>query len=199
MDGSNGYERVAPQFLKGRGRPSFPPAGVGVATVRRWARTLEPGATVIDLGCGSGFPLTAVLIAEGLDVYAIDAAPSLVKAFQHNFPSVPVACETVEESAFFELTFDAALAWGLIFLLSEEAQQRFLSRIAGILSPRGTLLFTTCGSVERLEWADAMTGLASLSLSREQYRGLLLQTGLPVMDEYDDEGQNHYFEAVKGA
>ena len=44
--------------------------------MRNWVRTLPPGARVVDLGCGSGFPITEVLVAEGLDVYAVDAAPS---------------------------------------------------------------------------------------------------------------------------
>jgi 2-polyprenyl-3-methyl-5-hydroxy-6-metoxy-1,4-benzoquinol methylase len=52
---------------------------VGVHAVRQWARTLPSGAAVIDLGCGRGFPITEILVAEGLDVFAIDAAPSFIQ------------------------------------------------------------------------------------------------------------------------
>src|SRR5260370_12142257 len=104
MDRSNGYESVATEFLAGRG--SSRSAGVGVKAVRNWARTLPRGAAVIDLGCGSGFPITEVLVAEGLNVYAVDAAPSFVQAFQGNFPNTPVVCEAVEDSTFFDRTFD---------------------------------------------------------------------------------------------
>lgn len=68
MDRSNGYEGVAAEFLAGRGGPRS--AGVGATAVRNWARMLPRGSAVIDLGCGSGLPITAVLIAEGLNVYA---------------------------------------------------------------------------------------------------------------------------------
>jgi hypothetical protein len=47
MDPSNGYERVAAEFLAGRGRA--PSTAVGTREVRDWARTLPLGAAVIDL------------------------------------------------------------------------------------------------------------------------------------------------------
>lgn len=80
VDRSNGYESVAAEFLAGRGRGRG--AGVGVSAVRKWARTLPAGASVIDLGCGPGFPITEVLVAEGLNVFGVDAAPSFVEAFR---------------------------------------------------------------------------------------------------------------------
>jgi hypothetical protein len=43
-----------------------------------------------------------------------------------------------------------------------------------------------------------MTGLQSVSLGAEQYRKLLASVGITVAEEYEDEGQNHYFDAFKG-
>jgi len=192
-DRSNGYEGVAQEFLAGRGGPRS--AGIGVKTVRDWARTLPHGAAVIDLGCGSGIPITEVLVGEGLNVYAIDAAPSFVQAFRRNLPNTPVICEAVEESTFFARTFDGVLAVGLMFLLNPEEQERLLKRIAATLAPGGRLLFTSCE--EALVWNDAMTGLESRSLGAEEYRRLLRAFGLSVTGEYRDEGQNHYIDALK--
>jgi 2-polyprenyl-3-methyl-5-hydroxy-6-metoxy-1,4-benzoquinol methylase len=149
------------------------------------------------LGCGSGFPITEVLVAEGLNVNAVDAAPSFVQAFQRNLPNTPVACEAAEESTFFNRAFDAVIAWGLIFLLSPEEQRRLLQRIADRLVPGGRLLFTSCA--EPCLWNDAMTGLESRSLGAEEYRRQLLAVGLAVTSEYDDEGRNHYFDVFKQA
>jgi 2-polyprenyl-3-methyl-5-hydroxy-6-metoxy-1,4-benzoquinol methylase len=194
MDRSNGYETVAAEFLAGRGSAARS-AGIGVKTVRGWARTLPREAAVIDLGCGSGYPITEVLVAEGLNVYAIDAAPSFVQAFQRNFPNTPVVCEAVEDSAFFGRTFDGVVAWGLIFLLSPEKQRGLLQKIADILESAGRLLFTSCA--EPLVWNDAMTGLESRSLGAQEYRRQLTAVGLSVTSEYEDEGRNHYFDAFK--
>jgi SAM-dependent methyltransferase len=181
------------QFLTSRGSGrSF---GVGVNAVRKWARTLPHRAAVIDLGCGPGFPITEVLIDEGLNTFAVDAAPSFVQAFRRNLPSTPVVCEAVQDSRFFDRTFDGVLAWGLMFLLSPEDQRRFIQTTAGILVPGGRLLFTS--PAEQMVWNDAMTGLESRSLGADEYRRQLSAVGISVTDEYEDEGQNHYFDALK--
>jgi SAM-dependent methyltransferase len=193
MDRSNGYEAVSERFLARRG--SIRSNGIGVKEVRNWARTLTPASSVIDLGCGPGFPLTSVLIEEGLQVFGVDAAPSFVAAFQRNLPGVPVVCESVQESRMFDRRFDAALAWGLVFLLPIEDQHRLIQRFADILVPGGRLLFTS--SAKPAVWNDAMTNLESVPLGGEQYRKLLESVGLMVTQEYEDEGENHYFDALR--
>lgn len=192
-DRSNGYEGVAEQFLSSRG--SRRSEGVGVAEVRSWAQALRRGAAVIDLGCGPGFPITEVLVSEGLNVFGVDAAPSFVQAFRRNLPNTPVVCEAVQDSRFFDRTFDGVLVWGLMFLLCPEDQRRLIQRIADILVPGGRLLFTSVA--EPLVWNDAMTGLESCSLGAEEYRRQLLSVGISISDEYEDVGQNHYFDASK--
>ena len=42
-----------------------------------------------------------------------------------------------------------------------------------------------------------MTGMQSLSLGAEEYQRQLSAVGLSVTSEYEDEGENHYFDAVK--
>jgi SAM-dependent methyltransferase len=166
-----------------------------VKEVRKWARTLPRGSSVIDLGCGPGFPITAVLVDEELDVFGVDAAPSFVAAFERNLPSIPILCDSVLESRFFDRTFDAVVAWGLISLLKTEEQHRLIQRFAEILAPGGRLLFTS--TAKPAVWNDGMTGLESVSLGAEQYRKLLGAVGISVAEEYEDEGENHYFDAFK--
>jgi len=150
---------------------------------------------IIDLGCGPGFPITAVLVEEGLHVFGVDAAPSFVAAFQRNLPGIPILCEAVQESRMFDKTFDAVLAWGLMFLLKTEDQYRLIQRFAEILVPGGRLLFTS--PAKPAVWNDGMTDLESVSLGADQYRKLLGAVGLTVTEEYEDEGENHYFDAFK--
>jgi len=195
MDRSNGYEAVAKEFLGRRGSRRYS-TGIGVKEVRKWAGTLPQGSSVIDLGCGPGFPITVVLVDEGLRVYGVDAAPSFVAAFQRNLPGTPIICESIQESRLFDRTFDAALAWGLMFLLQAEDQHRLIQRFAEILVPGGRLLFTAAAKPG--VWNDAMTGLESFSLGADEYRKLLEGVGITVAEEYEDEGENYYFDAFKG-
>jgi SAM-dependent methyltransferase len=195
MDRSSGYEAVSEEFLARRGSSSTRSTGIGVKEVRKWARTLPRGSTVIDLGCGPGFPITVVLVEEGLDVFGVDGAPSFVAAFQRTLPGTPVLCEAVQDSRFFDRTFDAVLAIGLMFLLKAEDQHRLIRRVAEILVPGGRLLFTS--TAKPVVWNDAMTGLKSVSLGAEQYRKLLAAAGITVAEEYEDVGESHYFDAFK--
>jgi SAM-dependent methyltransferase len=192
VDRSNGYEGIAAEFVSTRSTT------IGVKRVGDWAKALPYGAAVVDLGCGPGFPLTKVLVAEGLKVFGVDAAPSFVQAFRRNFPNTPVACEAVQESKFFGRTFDGVLAWGLMFLLSPEDQRLLIQRIADILMPGGRLLFTSPAEIGFGN--DLMTGLETRSLGAEEYRRRLSAVGLSVAREYDDEdgGRNHYFDVFKG-
>lgn len=192
---ANGYERIAAEFLARRGKAGTS-GGVGTSHVRAWAATLTPGADVLDLGCGSGFPITNVLVDANLRVSAVDASPTLVAAFRQNFPDIPVACETAEASNFFGRAFDAVLSWGLWFLLPVAAQRDLPARLAAILKPSGRLLITA--PARALTWIDAMTGEESRSLGAVTYRALLREAGFSNLREYEDEGGNHYYDAAKG-
>jgi SAM-dependent methyltransferase len=190
-DTSNGWEGIAPAFIADRDRST-----IGVATVRAWARAFPPGAAVLDLGCGPGGPRSRALFDAGLAVFAVDAAPSFTDAYRSRFPSAHVACEPVETSPFFGRSFQGAVAWGLLFLLSTDAQRRVIPRIATALRPGGRFLFTA--PAQACTWADLSTGRESRSLGAPAYRALLEDAGLTVVAEYADEGENHYYDAIRG-
>lgn len=191
-DPTFGYERHAAEFITRRNRPG---AAIGAAEVRAWARDLPRDAAVLDVACGSGLPITRALVEEGHQVFALDASPAMVAAFRANFPRLPVACEPVETTTFFDRSFDGIVAWGLVFLLPEPAQRVAIHRMASALGPEGRLLFTA--PAQATEWVDVLTREPSRSLGAAAYRDLLHAEGLALLGEYDDEGQNHYFDAMR--
>lgn len=93
VESSNGYEGVVEAFGAVRARST-----IGVATVRRWAERLPSGGDVLDLGCGTGVPITRTLVDMGFALYAVDASPSMVAACRARFPHVPVECSDVPTS-----------------------------------------------------------------------------------------------------
>jgi 2-polyprenyl-3-methyl-5-hydroxy-6-metoxy-1,4-benzoquinol methylase len=191
-DKSNGYEEIAQLFISGRGRNSF---GVGASEVAEWSQLLLPGATILDLGCGTGVPISQTLIERGFNVYGVDASASMIAAFRARFPAVPLECAAVEDSDFFGRTFDGVVAWGLFFLLSADVQRRLIQKVAAVLQSGGRLLFTapshTCS------WRDAMTGRTSISLGDETYRGALEAESISLSGTSVDEGENYYYFAQK--
>jgi SAM-dependent methyltransferase len=190
-DGSNGYEGIASIYVAGRGTRPLVGDAIGAATVRAWAQTFPPDATVLDLGSGPGEPSTRILQEAGLVTYAVDASPAMVAAFRERFPGVPIEHNTVESSAFFDRTFDGVLAWGLLFLLAPAAQALVIEKVAGALNPGGRFLFTA--TREPFEWLDGMTDRQSQSLGAPTYERLLRDVGLTWVGEAQDEGENHYF------
>jgi 2-polyprenyl-3-methyl-5-hydroxy-6-metoxy-1,4-benzoquinol methylase len=192
MDKSNGYEHHAATFISRRSKGTD---GIGAASVRQWAKSLLPNATVLDVGCGAGDPISKALLDEGLTVYGIDASPWMVEIFKQNFPNSPVACEAVEDSSFFNRQFDAIIAWGLIFLLPEETQEIVIQKMANALYAGGKLLFTA--SAQKWKWEDVITAKELTSLGAEKYKELLAATGLSLIEEFEDEAENHYYHAEK--
>jgi SAM-dependent methyltransferase len=191
-DKSNGYEEIAPAFIAGRGRDS---AESGVSVVADWSRMLPAGAAVLDLGCGTGVPISLTLIQRGFKVHGVDASPTMVAAFRARFPTVHVECAAVEESDFFGRAFDGVVAWGLFFLLDAEIQRRLVAKVAAVLPGGGRFLFTAPSEID--SWADAMTGRTSISLGYEAYRNALEAEGMPLVGTGRDEADNHYYMAQK--
>lgn len=185
-DKSHGYEAAAREFIAARSRSS-----IGAATVRDWARDLPGGGAVLDIGCGHGVPITQALLAVGLAVHGVDASPSMIAEFRRRFPHAAAQCCPVEESRFFERTFDGVVAWGLMFLLSPAAQTALIHKVAGVLTRGGRFLFT-CPR-QACEWPDNLTGETSVSLGAGQYHRIFEAAGLTLAGERDDEGENHYY------
>ncbi len=189
-DPSNGWNAIADQYIAAR-------SNTGAGVVRTWAARLPRGGAVLDIGAGSGVPLTQTLLDAGLTVSAIDASSALVRTFQRRFPGTEVACEPAEHSRFFGKTFDGVLVVGLFFLLSPETQRGLISRLANAIKPEGRLLFTAPQQV--CTWTDVLTGRESRSLGADEYVRLLAAASLTLVAEHIDEGENHYYEAVKAS
>jgi len=188
-DNSRGYDALADAYMRARS------AHIGAATVREWCRTLSPGSTVLDLGCGNGIPISSVMIEAGLTVYGVDASPAMIRAFQERFPQAHAECCAVEDSTLFGRTFDGVIAWGLLFLLPSELQASIIAKVAKVLKPGGRFLFTAPQAAVR--WNDMMTDGESVSLGAETYEALLRAHGFSLIDNVFDEGENYYYVCIK--
>ncbi len=186
---SSGYDAMADEFMARRSPV------IGVALIREWARALPAGGAVLDLGCGHGVPVTQTLVDGGLSVHAVDASPRLVAAFRARFPDVAVECAPVEQSSWFDRSYDGIVAWGLLFLLAPDVQLAVIRKAAGTLRIGSSLVFTA--PAEPAEWPDVLTGHACVSLGAPEYRRAVEDAGLRVVREADDEGENHYYFAVR--
>lgn len=108
--------------------------------VAELAGLLEPGARVVDLGCGAGIPATRELAARGLQVLGVDfSAVQLGRARR----LVPAARFARADMAGLELrpaSADAVVAFYSLIHLPLPDQRALFPRIRGWLRPGGYLL-----------------------------------------------------------
>ena len=188
-DPSNGYEEAAERYMASRNQD------MGVAIVREWSRTLAPGSSILELGCGHGIPVSQALIDEGFAIFGVDASVKMIAAFRGRFPAAQAECAAVEESTFFSRQFDGTVAVGLMFLLPLEVQVLVIRKVAKALNPGGKFLFTS--PKECCTWKDLQTGRESVSPGAETYYQILRAEGLVLDGEEVDGGNNHYYLASK--
>jgi len=190
MDLSNGYEKIASEYISARSE--FP---IGTSLVREWAKSLSPHSKILDIGCGNGIPVTQAAIDSGHSLFAIDASQSMIQAFTDHFPHATAKCEPVEHSDFFEEKFDGVIAIGIIFLLEKLEQIAMIRRVGEILRPSGQFLFSA--PIEAGKWQDAMTGSECLSLGKDKYAYELSSAGMQILETYSDEGSNNHYNSAK--
>jgi SAM-dependent methyltransferase len=172
-------------------------ARIGENTIREWVQTLWPGSSVLDLGCGCGVPVAEPYWRMAAESTRWTPPPQWSRRFNSGFLRSQVQCAdvTVAEPDSFGLRFDAAVAWGLLFLLTREQQIHLIAQVAHALRPGGRFLFTS--PAQACEWNDVLTGGKSVPLGRSTYAQILKTEGFTLEAETVDEGDNPYYWAIR--
>lgn len=186
------YDAIAEWFARARSPL------VGLPEIETLARALPSGARVLDAGCGTGVPILQYLLQKGFQLFAIDSSERMVDLFRERFPNVPIERASILESPFFASTFDAVIAWGVLFHLTPDEQRAAIAKIARHLAPGGWFLFTA--AKERGETSGAMNGVTFryAAIGSAEYRRELERNGMELVDEHDDKWENYVYLARKG-
>ena len=110
--------------------------------IERFAAMLGPGATVLDIGCGSGQPIAAYLAARGHHVAGIDSSPEMIALFRANLPGQ--AAEVADmRSLSLDRRFGGLIAWDSLFHLAPHEQRSMFPIFRDHARPDAPLLFTS--------------------------------------------------------
>jgi len=145
-----------------------------------FAGLMAPGASVLDIGCGSGVPVARFLVARGHDVTGIDSSPEMIALFRQNLPGMGSA---VADMRMLDLghRFGGVLAWDSFFHLTAEDQRGMFAVFGAHAAPGAPLMFTSGpGAGEALGVLEGDV-LYHASLSGEDYRALLDGAGFDVV------------------
>ena len=177
------YGDRADDWIADRGAVLHPGDGGGLdeATwIGRFSDGLAPAAHVLDVGCGSGWPMGATLLSRGFRVRGVDASPGLIAHAAATLPQGEWSLGDMRQ-ALPQGAFDGVLAWHSLFHLSPEDQQAVLPELARRVAPGGRLMFTSGHAHgERIgEWRGQP--LYHASLDPAAYRAILSAAGLDIV------------------
>jgi SAM-dependent methyltransferase len=145
-----------------------------------FAALLDPGAAVLDIGCGAGMPVARDLIAAGFAVTGVDSSPAMIALCRHRFPD---ADWQVADMRRLDLRrrFDGVIAWHSFFHLRAEDQRAMFPIFAAHAAPGALLTFTSgpLAGVAMGEWQGEP--LFHDSLAQDEYRALLAAHGFEVL------------------
>ena len=97
------------------------------AWLDRFSALLSQGASILDIGCGSGEPIARYLIDQGFAVDGVDTSPTLMAICRGRFPQRSWHVADMRALAL-KVSFDGLLAWDSFFHLVHDDQGPVLVR-----------------------------------------------------------------------
>jgi 2-polyprenyl-3-methyl-5-hydroxy-6-metoxy-1,4-benzoquinol methylase len=176
------YRRHAQAWAAARG--SQP--GTERAWIARFADMLQPGATVLDIGCGPGEPIARNLAQRGHRITGVDSSPEMITLFRANLPDQTAR---VADMRTLDLgrKFDGLLAWDSFFHLAPDPQRLMFPIFRDHAAPGAPLLFTSGPAFGEAIGTLEGEPLYHASLDADEYRRLLDRNGFDVIAHVTDD------------
>ena len=133
-----GYDLMAKQYLATKD-PEDP---LALAALEDLASLLPPGATVVDLGCGAGVPVTRWLADRSFVVTGVDVSARQLELARKNVPAGTFLKADMTELAFVTESFDAVIAFHSLIHVPRAEHPALLENIHRWLKPGGAFLAT---------------------------------------------------------
>lgn len=150
---ADGYDAIGETFAAWRERAVGDPR-------REWedelVSRLEPGARVLELGCGGGAPETRRL-TQRFAVTGVDISPRQVERARASIPEAEFVCADFTELELPAGSFDAVCSFYVFNHIPRDLLAPLLGRIHGWLAPGGWLL-TAFGQTDNPGWTGEWLG-----------------------------------------
>lgn len=142
--------------------------------------SIPDGASVLDLGCGTGEPLAQFFIERGFKVIGVDGSEKMIELCRKRFPNEEWLVADMRELNL-KRKFDVILAWHSFFHLDKASQRAMFPLFAAHLKPNGILAFTS-GVEEGEVWSNnGGQDLYHASLSTGEYERLLKAAAFKIL------------------
>ncbi len=128
------YDRCAAAYSESRMAEAHPELDLLL-------ESLEDGASVLDIGCGAGVPVTRALSGR-FAVTGVDISGEMVRRARANVPGASFIHGDITSVDFPDSSFNAVVAFYSIFHLPREEHPELLRRVRSWLKPGGYLMCT---------------------------------------------------------
>jgi SAM-dependent methyltransferase len=152
----------------------------------RFVAELPSGATVLDLGCGSGSPVARYMTEHGLQVTGVDSSPTLISLCRQRLPTHEWLVSDMR-SLQLSRRFDGVLAWDSFFHLTHDDQRRMFDVFARHAAPSAVLMFNSGPGYGEAIGEYRGGPLYHASLSPDEYNELLRGIGFEVIGHAVDD------------
>ncbi len=113
-----------------------------VKPILDWLALLPNQSRILDLGCGTGYPVAKLLTTNGHFITGIDSSPQMIMHAQKlALNTATFQCADIVEFKPNHL-FEGIIAWDSLFHLAKTDQDLIYQKIASWLAPGGYFLFT---------------------------------------------------------
>lgn len=135
------YDQIASQWIKNR--KQLPP--LDHALFEQFITRLPKQAHLLDLGCGSGFPIHKQLMDHGFTLLGIDGSEQLL---QHARQALPDGQFELNDLTHIQLTdtYQGIVLWDAMFHLPRTEHEPLLRKAFNALESGGHLILTSGGS-----------------------------------------------------
>lgn len=173
----SGYDACGARYSAARAYDRSP-------EIEQLIETLSPGATVLDIGCGAGVPVTSALAKVSM-VIGVDISAVQIEQARLNVPQATFLHGDIMTMEFGPQTFDAVVSFYTLFHLPREEHRPLLERIALWLRPGGHLLATVANSSHPGYTETDFLGVTMYwsHFERSWYSSALRELGFEVLDE----------------
>jgi cyclopropane fatty-acyl-phospholipid synthase-like methyltransferase len=173
-----GYDLVAHDYARLEGEVPWP----RLRWLGKLLDRLEPGSSVLDLGCGSGDPAD-VEVARQHQITGVDISQTQIDLARQNVPAGYFLHGDAASVQFPVASFDAVISFYTLEHIPRQEHETLLRRIHDWLRPGGFFLLSTeAGDVEQLvsEWLGVPMFMSSLD--PDTLKRLVVSAGFDLLE-----------------
>lgn len=147
---------------------------------------LKVNGSVLDVGCGTGYPISAYLAKQGFHVTGIDFTPKMIEYAQSQ--AITNATFILADMLTYQpnQTFDAVIAFDSLFHLHLTEQEHVLNKLISFLNPGGISLMTHGKKQGEIKGEMFGSTFTYSSLDVSTYRHQLIKQGMDILTLMED-------------